>query len=331
MERWRTHSSPRRPAGTRSTCPGRRTLAGLLAAWSLAAAASPPPVETLDCRNVTADQVAKVLAAAPAPRILALQGSVPIVTMVPFADFLAAMGYPQERLTHPTSGARSLASFVDARRLAGEIAWHYERDGMMPMLVGHSQGGMAIIKTLHELARPSAPIPVWNPGTEAAEARTWIVEPRTGVRRQVHELRVPFAAALATGSLPRLLLGQWDVLPILKEVPDSVVHFTGFAIPWDPIAGNGPNPEPFRATGTAIVRNVVLPASYSHIGLPSVDHLAQLATTRAWIDAWRPDVPAGPLPDADVTNIAHAAELWYSVKRHWCEAAQRATAGDPAP
>jgi hypothetical protein len=332
MERRRTHPSPRRTAGPRSACPARGTLAaGLLAAWSLAAAASPPPVGTLDCRNVTADQVATVLTAAPAPRILALQGSVPIVTMAPFADFLAAMGYPQERLTHPTSGARSLASFVDARRLAGEIAWHYERDGVMPMLIGHSQGGMAIIKTLHELARPSAPIPVWNPGTATAESRTWIVEPRTGVRRPVHELRVPFAAALATGSLPRLLLGQWDVLPILKDVPDSVAHFTGFAIPWDPIAGTGPDPEPFRATGTAIVRNVVLPASYSHVGLPNVDHLAQRATTRAWIDAWRPDAPAEPLPDGDVTNLVHAAELWYSVKLHWCEAAQTAAAGDPAP
>jgi len=26
--------------------------------------------------------------------------------------------------------------------------------------------------------------------------------------------------------------------------------------------------------------------------------------------------------DVDVTNLLHAADLWYSVKRHWCEGAQ---------
>jgi hypothetical protein len=247
---------------------------------------------------------------------------VPIVTMEPFAAFLAAMGYPEERLTHPGSGARSLSSRVDARRFAGEIAWHYERDGVMPMLVGHSQGGMVVIKTLHELAHPKGPIPVWNPLSGVAEPRTWIVEPRSGERRPVHEIRIEFAAAMVTGSLPRLLLAQWDMLPILKDVPDSVVNFSGFSIPWDPIAGTGPEPAPFRATGTAAVRNVVLPAGYSHIGLPDVEHLARQPATRAWIEAWRPDAPP-PLPAAaDLTNLLHAADLWYSIRRHWCEAAQ---------
>jgi hypothetical protein len=120
-----------------------------------------------------------------------------------------------------------------------------------------------------------------------------------------------------------LLLGQWGVLPILRDVPDSVRRFTGFAIPWDPIAGTGPEPQGFHATGRAEVRNVRLPASYSHIALPRVEHLARQPATRLWIDAYRPDA-AEPLPRAeDVSNIVHAAELWHGIKRAWCESAKR--------
>lgn len=296
-----------------------RVLAGLALAVSVASGATPSAASA--CRD-PAPGVASLDQAA-APRVLALQGSVPFVTMAPFADFLEAMGYPAERLRHPPDGTRTLASFVDARRFAGEIAWHYERDGVMPVLVGHSQGGMVVIKALHELAGRNGPIPVWNPMLGAAEQRTWIIDPRSGARREVTTLRVNFAAALVTGSLPRVLLAQWDVLPLLRDVPDSAVAFTGFAIPWDAIAGTGAHPAPFRATGSALVRNVVLPAAYSHIALPAVDHLARQSATRAWIEAWRPDVVATPLPQgADVGNLLHAADLWYSLRRAWCESAQ---------
>ena len=64
-------------------------------AWLLAliaatgAAAAPPPlpaalaagIRELDCANVTAAGVRDVLSRAPAPRIVLLQGSVPLVTM----------------------------------------------------------------------------------------------------------------------------------------------------------------------------------------------------------------------------------------------------------
>ena len=44
----------------------------------------------------------------PAPRIIALQGSVALVTMEPFAEFLVAMGYPAERHSrNPRDGALS--------------------------------------------------------------------------------------------------------------------------------------------------------------------------------------------------------------------------------
>lgn len=276
----------------------------------------------MDCSRVAPLEVSEVLSAWPAPRIIALHGSVPLVTMEPFAAFLEAMGYPRERLVDPATGATTYSSFIDSRKLAGIVAWHYERDAAVPILVGHSQGGMIVIKVLHDLAG-SEPIPVWNPSSDAAETRTAILDPLRGTTLPVHRIELDYAAALATGSLPRLLLGQWGVLPILRDVPDSVHRFTGFAIPWDPIAGTGPEPQGFHATGRASVRNVRLPGGYSHIGLPRVDHLARQPATRAWVEAYRPGAAEPPPQAEDATNIVHAAELWYGIKQAWCEAAKR--------
>jgi hypothetical protein len=191
---------------------------------------------------------------------------------------------------------------------------------------------MIVVKVLHDLAatRDAEPIPVWDAARDAPEPRTTFVDPYTGATRTVRDLKVPFASALATGSLPRLLLGQWGMLPLLRDIPDSAVEFVGFAIPWDPIAGTLSAPTPFHATGSARVRNVVLPASYGHIDLPRTDHLARQPATRAWIEAYRPGSEA-PLPDAaDVSNLVHAAELWYDVKRQWCEGAKRLAAAGGA-
>jgi hypothetical protein len=331
-------SSPALPAransGDRGAAQGARAwpaatlLVGLVVATVVAAA---PPEATqrlggLDCSRVAAQDVREVLNHYPAPRVIALEGSVPIVNMAPFAAFLEAMGYPRERLADPVDGRTSYVSFVDSRRLAGQVAWHYEREGLMPILIGHSQGGMVVIKVLHELAGTyGAPIPVWNPARGEPEPRTTIRDPATGQERAVLGLKVDFAAALATGSLPRYLLGQWDIVPLLREVPDSAIEFTGFQIPWDLIAGNGPDPAGFRAVGTARVRNVILPAGYSHIGLPRTEHLAAQPATRAWIDRYQPGDPVPALADADLDNIVHAAELWHSVKKHWCQGAQRLT------
>jgi hypothetical protein len=280
----------------------------------------------LDPRNISARDVADVLARVAAPRIILLQGSLAPVTMEPFADFLVAMGYPADRIANPRDGRRSASSFMDSRQLAGMLAWYYEVEGMRPVLIGHSQGGMLTIRVLHELTGAFADaIPVWNPLTDTAEARTTFVDPRTGVLRPVVGLQIPYAAAIATGMLPRVLLGQWSMLPILRKIPDSVIEFSGFSMEWDFIAGHFPGSEPFAATGTAIVRNVTLPGSYTHIGLPQATHLATNAVTRAWIDQYAPGTDAA-IPDAegvDTTNLVHAADIWYSVKKNWCESARR--------
>jgi hypothetical protein len=281
----------------------------------------------LDPERISAAEVRDVLARAPAPRIIMLHGSLPLVTMQPFAEFLVAMGYPAARVRDPRDGATSRSSFADSAEIAGTLAWYYEAEGMMPMLIGHSQGGMLVIKTLHELAGAFRnEIPVWNPLVNAPEQRTAIVDPMSGVRRPVVGLRVPYAAAIATGKLPRVLLGQWDVIPILRQVPDTVEEFAGFFIAWDPVAGTFGSADPYRATGTAVVRNVTLPGEYSHIGIPLTRHLAASTVTRAWIEDYVPAAQAPEPPAADgvdTSNIVHAAELWHGVKKHWCREAQR--------
>ncbi len=138
--------------------------------------------------------------------------------MDPFAEFLIAMGYPAERIANPRDGRRSTASSMDSRQLAGMLAWYYETEGMRPLLIGHSQGGMLAIRVLYDLAGAFGDaIPVWNPLTDEAEPRTTFVDPATGELRPVVGLRMPYAAAIATGKLPRLLLGQWSMLPKLRQ------------------------------------------------------------------------------------------------------------------
>ena len=276
----------------------------------------------LDCTRISAEDVRDVLARVPAPRIMLFQGSVAFVTMEPFAQFLIGMGYPAESLRNPRDGGNSYSSYADSAAIAGEIAWDYERSGLEAMMIGHSQGGMLAIRVLYELAGAfHESLPVVDPATGDALPRTTIVDPLTGDARPVVGLHVAYAAALATGWLPRLLLGQWTMLPRLRRIPPTVTEFTGFDIPHDPIAGNLLGITPYTSIGTAQVRNVMLPSHYGHLELPRTDRLAQEHALRAWIDAWRPD--AGLSPPGDTENLVHAADIWYSVKHHWCAQAQR--------
>jgi len=305
-------------------------------AWTAVAAAptegashDPAVVErlfALDPDRVSGREVAEVLAQVPAPRIVLFQGSFAPVTMAPFAEFLVAMGYPPERIRHPRDGSYSASSFTDSRQIAGTLAWYYESEGVRPLLIGHSQGGMMAIRVLYELAGAFGDsIPVWNPVTDAPLPRTVIVDPLSGDARPVVGLRLPYVAAIATGKLARVLLGQWEMLAKLREIPDTAEEFSGFAIEWDLIAGLFPRSDPYLAKGSAAVRNVILPAAYTHIGLPETLHLAHDPATRAWIEAYVPDGNAAFPDDAgvDITNLVHAADIWHSVKRHWTIEARR--------
>jgi hypothetical protein len=302
----------------------RALLATLLFASGCSARAQPATLAALDCDDVGSNAVSTVLAHAPAPRLILIKGTLPQVTLDSLAHFLAGMGYPLARIADPRDGSLSRSGYEDSGALAGEVAWQYEHDGMPPILVGHSRGGMLVIRTLHTLAGAFGDaVEVRDPLTGRALGRTTILDPATGMRRPALGLTLDFAAVIATGKLPRIWQGQWDMLPLLRHIPDTVRDFLGFHIEGDLIAGDVFGIEPYVPVGRAHVRNIVLPATYSHIGAPDTAHLAADASIRAWIDAWRPGTSAAP-PPGDTRNLGLAVELWYGIKRAWCREAQEA-------
>ena len=282
-------------------------------------------VLSLDPEALSEKEVSEVLSRCPAPRILALDGSIPIVSMESFAKFLIRMGYPEESVRNPATGSYSYSSYRSSKKMAGMIAWYYEKEGMMPMLVGQSQGGMLSIKILHEFAGTfNEKITVWNPYTDQSEDRHAIVDPLTGHERPVVGIKLSYASAIATGKLMRVFLGQWDMLNQLRRIPDSVEEFTGFHIQYDPISGTlfgVGRGDQYAATGSAAVRNMILPAESSHLSVPLTEDLAKDREAREWIERYK--VSGSPPQETrefyrDKRNILLAADLWYSIRKHWC-------------
>ena len=285
----------------------------------------------LDPERISESDVRSTLAAGPAPRIILLHGSIypSHLLMTSFATFLEGMGYPSVKLRDPVDGAYSQSPYGSSGRLAGQIAWYYERDGVRPMIIGHSQGGMQAIKVLHRLAGAFAPnVAVWNAATDRREHRFTIIDPLNGAKRGVVGLSVAYAAAVGSGGAAFLLPNQWDMFFRLKRIPNTVDEFTGFAIQGDLVAWDFPglfDVSQYRRGGVAKVRNVVLPVTYNHIMVPITHRLAADRKTRAWINGYVPGNTDKPTAPADVSgyNMLWAADVWFSIKKHWCLEAQR--------
>lgn len=314
--------SQRAPATTEATGP-QAVLRGMTLDPQIEAR-----ILALDPEHVSDSDVRTVLAAGPTPRIIALHGGVyPVhLLMDSFSRFLAGMGYPQDKLRHPGDGRRSHSPYESSAQIAGLIAWYYEHEGTMPMMVGHSQGGIQLVKVLHELAgNDSAQIPVWNPKTDAAEERTTIIDPYTGVERPVVGLRIGYASVVGAGGAALLLPNQWSMARRLRSIPDSVDEFTGYALALDLIAWDLPGAgASYKANGSAQVRNVELPIEYSHIFVAATSHLAREPLMREWINAYVPG-SAAELPSAvkSTENSLWAADVWFSIKKHWVLEAQK--------
>lgn len=276
----------------------------------------------LDPGHISEQNVREVLSRFPAPRVINLNGSIPIVSMDSFSRFLIAMGYPEKSLLDPQTGRYSMSSYTSSEKLAGFVAWYYEKEGMMPVLIGHSQGGMLVVKVLHELDGSfREDLQVWNPLTGESEERSYITDPLADRQRQVRGLKLGYASAVATGKLMRFLLGQWDMLDRLHRIPDTVEEFTGHHIRYDPIGGSLTGKKYFPL-GSARVRNVMLPGSYSHITVPLTEDLAAIPAAREWINAYVPQADALHPPEGlsrtERKNILFAAEQWFYIKKHWC-------------
>ena len=282
----------------------------------------------LDPARITDQDVRKVLAAGPTPRIMNLHGGIyPVhLVMTSFSQFLIGMGYPESRIRHPGDGRLSHSPYEPSDRIAGAIAWYYEREGMMPMLIGHSQGGIQAVKALYELDGAFGDsVRVWNPVTDSAEDRVTIIDPLTGRERPVVGLRVGYVSVVGAGGAALLLPNQWMMVGRLRTIPDTVAEFTGYAIGVDMFAWDfsGAASE-YRSNGTARVRNVRLPAEYSHVTVAATSHLARDEALRDWLNAYRPEAPnAAPAVEGPADNALWAADVWFHVKKHWTLEAQR--------
>ena len=283
----------------------------------------------LDPEHVTDQDVRSTLARGPAPQIMLLHGGVyPVhLLMESFSRFLTGMGYPEERIRDAGDGSLSKSPYESADRQAGMVAWYYEHEGVRPMLVGHSQGGIQVVKILHELAGSFGnELHVFNPITGQFEQGTTIVDPLSGRERPVVGVSVSSASVVGTGGWALVLPVHWIVLSRVRSIPDTVDEFTGYRIGLDFFAWDGPGLEgvkTFHADGKAKVRNVTLPAEYSHVFVPATEELPKNPEIRDWINAYDPGNPASAPPDHDASNIMWAADVWHSIKRHWTLEAQR--------
>ncbi len=282
----------------------------------------------IDPLHVSDDDVRRTLSRGPTPRIINVHGGIyPVhLVMESFARFLMRMGYPESRLRDPGSGDLSHSPYESSLDMAGSIAWYYEHEGVRPMMIGHSQGGMQIVKVLYELAgKFDGDVRVYDPIAHAMQSRTTFVDPLTGATRPVLGLALPYASAVAAGGLATLLPNQWVMASRTFAIPDSVEDFTGFSLGLDLIAMNGPaTVGPYHALGTARVRNVRLPAEYSHVFVVDTSRLGREENARRWINAWTPALAGQDPPEGvDKQNIQWAADVWFSIKQHWATEAQR--------
>jgi hypothetical protein len=282
----------------------------------------------LDPQQVSDRDVRQVLAHGPTPRIVSLHGGIyPVhLLMESFSDFLAGMGYPPHKLKHPGDGRLSHSPYENSLQIAGLIAWYYEHEGLMPMLVGHSQGGIQLVKVLHDLSGDGVEqIHVWNPRTDAAEPRVRIVDPFTGAERPVVGLKIGYASVVGSGGAALMLPNQWSMVRRLRSIPDTVDDFTGYSLAVDLVAWDLPGAGArYQALGGARVRNVELPADYSHVFVPQTSHLARDPAMRAWLNAYVPGQGmALPAEVRDAENSLWAADVWFHIKKHWVLQAQK--------
>lgn len=288
----------------------------------------------LHAAHVSARDIEEVLSKAPAPRIIKIRGGINVRSFYPvfkrmgsFTDFLLGMGYPGLSLTNLDDGGYAYSCYEDSTKLAGLLAWFYEREGLRPMIVGHSQGGMQAVKILHRLSDvPAKPIPVWNPLMWRPDNTAEFLDPLTGKRRPVNSLVLPYVTAVGAGGLTRVLPNQWEMNTKLRSIPDSVEEFTGFCKERDMLGGDYMGYGPanlFKANGRAKVRNVWLPAEYSHGAMPETSHLLKSPAIKDWLNHYQPSPDPEATPkldvqfDADTRNLLWAAEVWYSLKKHW--------------
>ena len=251
--------------------------------------------------------------------------------MQPFAEYPRRHGLSRRSAcaTRPTASF-SHSSFADSEQLAGELAWYYENDGMMPMLIGHSQGGMLAIRVLYELAGAfHESIDVWNPSTGESEQRTTIRDPLTGQHaagRRASRFRMRRRSPPASCRACCSDNGRCSASCARSRT--SVDEFTGFI---DPVGSDrrhasreaSPTARPDRRE----VRNVRFAGMARAISDCRNAQGARDQSGDARLDrrvsTGRCDRRSPAVDGIDTRNLVHAADIWFSIKKHWCVEAQR--------
>ena len=294
-------------------------------------AAQEDRILALDPERVSEADVRDTLSHGPAPHIILIHGGVyPVhLAMASFGRFLAKMGYPEAKIRDPQDRSWSISPYESSADGAGLVAWYYEHDGARPMIVGHSQGGIQAVKILYELNGSfDAEIHPYDPQAHRIDPKTTIVDPLTGRERPVVGVSVAYVGVVGAGGLSLALPNHWIIAGRIRSIPDTVDEFVGYRIGLDLVAWDAPGLEgikTFYPNGKATVRNVTLPAEYSHVFVPVTSGLADTPAMRAWINDYNPSVRSEEPPpqDGDTANVIFAAEVWHSVKRHWVLEAQR--------
>ena len=155
-----------------------------------------------------------------------------------------------------------------------------------------------------------------------------ITDPLTGKERPVVGVSASLAAAVGAGGVALAAPPHWDMVQRLHTIPNTVDEFTGYAIDFDLVGWTFPGSTAwvFDHNGTAQVRNVLLPSTYSHVFVPVTYSLSRDAAMRDWINAYVPGRDNGEAPGAAegrAGNEIFAADVWFTIKKHWCLEAQR--------
>ena len=201
-----------------------------------------------------------------------------------------------------------------------------EQDGLRPMTVGHSLGGIQAIRVLCRLAgNPVEQAQIWTPVTETSEDRFEIVDPLTGTKHPLAGLQLPYARVALSGGIARIIPGEWDMSDKLREIPDSVEEFTGFQKGFD-MAGGGfmgyGDGNDYHPTGSARVWNVRLPWFSAHWTLAYAKALLEEPEMLDWINHYHPvaggaqDFVSDPEFEMQSGEVIWAADVWYSIKKH---------------